>query len=61
MAEALGKELPSLAEDAFTRLGGEESGGLAAGAAAGSASGAADAVEHVFEDPEVRIFLRILR
>jgi hypothetical protein len=51
MAEALGQPLPHLAEDAFTRLGGEE-GGAAGGGASGSAGGA-EAVEHVFEDPEV--------
>lgn len=50
MAEALGKPLPQLAEDAFTRIGHEE----AAVGGAGSAGGAGDAVEHVFEDPEVR-------
>eukprot|EP00879_Flechtneria_rotunda_P030238 GHRR01032845.1.p1 GENE.GHRR01032845.1~~GHRR01032845.1.p1 ORF type:complete len:618 (+),score=302.18 GHRR01032845.1:303-2156(+) len=54
MADALGKNLPPLAEDAFTRLGADESssaGGMTAGAAGGS-----EAIEHVFEDPEVRAF-----
>jgi hypothetical protein len=53
MAEALDKPLPDLAEDAFTRIGHEDAAGAAAGAAGGSAGGAGDAVEHVFEDPEV--------
>lgn len=51
MAEALDKPLPHLAEDAFTRIGHEEA---AAAGGAGSAGGAGEAVEHVFEDPEVR-------
>jgi len=53
MAEALGQPLPHLAEDAFTRIGHEEAaaGGTAAGGSAGGAGG--EAVEHVFEDPEV--------
>ena len=51
MAEALGKTLPDLAEDAFTRI--DESTG-SAGAIAGSAGGTGDTIEHVFEDPEVR-------
>lgn len=50
MAEALGKTLPDLAEDAFTRI--DE--GAATGAAAGSTGVSGDTVEHVFEDPEVR-------
>lgn len=49
MAEGLGKPLPHLAEDAFTRIGAEE---VPAGGQGGSAGGA-EAVEHVFEDPEV--------
>lgn len=57
MAEALGQPLPHLAEDAFTRLGGEEGGGAdkGGGAAGGGSAGGAEAVEHVFEDPEVRV------
>ncbi|WIA32391.1 hypothetical protein OEZ86_003220 [Tetradesmus obliquus] len=51
MAEALDKQLPDLAEDAFTRL--DE--GSAAGAT-GAPGAAADAIEHIFEDPEVRAF-----
>lgn len=50
MAEGLSKPLPHLAEDPFTRIGAEE---VSAAGQGGSAGGAGDAVEHVFEDPEV--------
>jgi hypothetical protein len=54
MAEGLHRSLPTLAEDAFTRIGGEHAAAAAAAAAGGgSAGGAEGQVEHVFEDPEV--------
>jgi hypothetical protein len=51
MAEALSKPLPDLSEDAFTRIGAEEVSG---GGQKGS-TGGAEAVEHLFEDPEVGV------
>ncbi len=51
LSEALGRQMPALAEDAFTRLG--AAAGAASGGGADEGAGEKGGVEHVFEDPEV--------
>ncbi|GIM12927.1 hypothetical protein Vretimale_16172, partial [Volvox reticuliferus] len=63
LADGLGREMPELAEDAFTRLGVDDISGTAAkdASTSGAPSGAGDsAFEPVFEDPDARSFYESL-